>query len=101
VKGIYYQSEIMGQTITYLVPFKYPASLPGDVDYRVLSTFLDFYMVLLKFVNYKLYTGLGLTYPPVEVDQSTYQGYEFPVIPQEANKDDDEKYQIDDEFKQK
>lgn len=28
IKGIYYQCEIMGQTITYSVPFKYPANLP-------------------------------------------------------------------------
>jgi len=77
IKGIYYQCEIMGQTITYIVPFKYPASLPMDVDYRVMTTFLDFYVVLLKFVNFKLFSTLNLQYPPVEVDGSTYQGYEF------------------------
>ena len=60
IKGIYYQSEIMGQKITYIVPFKYPANLPIDVDYRVMSTFLDFYIVLMKFVNYKLFTSANL-----------------------------------------
>lgn len=50
----------MGQKITYIVPFKYPAELPFDVDYRVMVTFLDFYLVLLKFVNFKLYSSLGL-----------------------------------------
>ncbi len=60
VKGIYYQCEIMGQKITYIVPFKYPTDLPIDVDYRVMVTFLDFYLVMLKFVNFKLYSMLGL-----------------------------------------
>ena len=75
VKGIYYQSEILGQLITYIVPFKYPANLPIDVDYRVMVTFLDFYLTLLKFVNFKLYSSLNLQYPPVEIDNTTYQGY--------------------------
>lgn len=59
IKGIYYQCEILGQKITYIVPFKYPANLPIDVDYRVMVTFLDFYLVLLKFINFKLYSTLG------------------------------------------
>ena len=65
----------MGQKITYIMPFKYPANLPIDVDYRVMVTFLDFYLVLLKFVNFKLYSTLGLEYPPIEEDGTTYQGY--------------------------
>lgn len=65
----------MNQKITYLVPFKYPANLPGDVDYRVMSTFLDFYIVLLKFINYKLYSGIGLTYPPIANSADSYQGF--------------------------
>ena len=80
IKGIYYQIEIMNQKVTYLIPYKYPASLPLDVDYRVMTTFLDFYIVLMKFVNYKLYSSIGLKYPPVENDESTYQGYQFEKI---------------------
>jgi pescadillo protein len=56
----------MNQKITYMIPYKYPANLPLDVDYRVMSTFLDFYIVLMKFVNYKLYQTIGLKYPPTE-----------------------------------
>jgi pescadillo len=97
IKGIYYQSEIMGQKITYIVPFKYPANLPIDVDYRVMSTFLDFYIVLLKFVNYKLYTSANLEYPPIEQDSTSYQGYEFKGLA--TNENDDDRYKIDEEFK--
>lgn len=99
IKGIYYQSEIMGQKITYIVPFKYPANLPIDVDYRVMSTFLDFYIVLLKFVNFKLYSTAGFQYPPIEQDSTTYQGYEFKPI--QVNQGEEERYKIDEQFKNK
>jgi pescadillo protein len=98
LKGIYYQAEIMDQKITYIVPFKYPADLPLDVDYRVMVTFLDFYLVMLKFVNFKLYSMLGLEYPPTEVDATTYQGYEIGKI--QGEKEDD-RYKIDEEFREK
>ena len=29
-----------------------------------MATFLEFYTTLLGFVNYRLYTDLGLIYPP-------------------------------------
>lgn len=58
----------MNQKVTYLIPYKYPANLPLDVDYRVMATFLDFYIVLIKFINYKLYTSIGMKYPPIETD---------------------------------
>lgn len=99
VKGIYYQIELMGQKITYIVPFKYPANLPLDVDFRVMATFLDFYLVLLKFVNFKLYSAQGLEYPPFEKDSTTYQGYECQKIQSEEKTD--ERYKIDEEFVEK
>lgn len=95
IKGIYYQCEIMGQTITYVVPYKYPPSLPLDVDYRVMSTFLDFYLVLLKFINFKLYASVGLEYPPICQTQS-YQGYQIQKV--NPTSLEDSKYQIDQEF---
>jgi hypothetical protein len=33
-----------------------------------MGTFTEFYMALLKFVNYKLYSDLGLPYPMPETD---------------------------------
>jgi pescadillo protein len=59
IKGIYYQVEIMGQPITWISPYQFNQRLPFDVDYKVMSTFLEFYRALLKFVNFKLYTDLG------------------------------------------
>ena len=37
--------------------------MPFDIDYKVMGTFTEFYMALLKFTNFKLYSDLGLTYP--------------------------------------
>ncbi|KAG1679475.1 hypothetical protein FOA52_011074 [Chlamydomonas sp. UWO 241] len=64
IKGFYYQAEILGQTVTWLVPHQLAQVLPTDVDYRVMLTFLEFYNTLLQFVNFKLYHMLELRYPP-------------------------------------
>ncbi|PSC72835.1 GDP-mannose 3,5-epimerase 2 [Micractinium conductrix] len=64
VKGYYYQAEVQGQVVTWLVPHATSQVLPPDVDYKVMLTFLEFYQTLLQFVNFKLYHSLGLRYPP-------------------------------------
>mmetsp|Transcript_3131 Transcript_3131/g.8905 ORF Transcript_3131/g.8905 Transcript_3131/m.8905 type:complete len:652 (+) Transcript_3131:162-2117(+) len=64
VRGYYFQAEVMGQTITWITPHQVAQVLTPDVDYRVMLTFLEFYIVLLRFVNYKLYHTIGLKYPP-------------------------------------
>ncbi|KAG1623281.1 hypothetical protein G6F46_000163 [Rhizopus delemar] len=69
IKGIYYQAEIKGQTITWVVPYQFSQNIPTDVDFRVMLTFLEFYRTLVGFVNFKLYTELNMTYPP-KVDET-------------------------------
>ncbi|KAG8986490.1 mRNA-binding ribosome synthesis protein nop7 [Tulasnella sp. JGI-2019a] len=64
IKGIYYQAEVAGQTITWVVPYQFTQKIPIDVDWRVMLTFLEFYKTLLGFVFYKLYTDAALVYPP-------------------------------------
>ncbi|KAM9393492.1 pescadillo [Pholidichthys leucotaenia] len=64
IKGIYYQAEVMGQLITWLVPYQFSHDHPVDVDYRVMATFTEFYTTLLGFVNFRLYNSLNLVYPP-------------------------------------
>lgn len=64
IKGIYYQATIQGQDIMWLVPYKFVQRVTQDVDYRIMGTFVEFYCTLLGFVNYRLYTSIGLVYPP-------------------------------------
>ncbi|GJP86332.1 hypothetical protein CLOP_g16367 [Closterium sp. NIES-67] len=64
VKGIYYQAEVVGQQVTWLVPHQLMQVMPTDVDFRVMLTFLEFYETLMGFVNFKLYHELRLAYPP-------------------------------------
>ncbi|CAG9313482.1 unnamed protein product [Blepharisma stoltei] len=64
IKGIYYQAEIKGQEVTWLVPYQFAQHLPTDVDYSIMLTFLEFYHTLLRFVNFKLFQEVGLSYPP-------------------------------------
>ncbi|KAK0155044.1 Pescadillo [Merluccius polli] len=64
IKGIYYQAEVLGQTITWLVPYQFAHDHPTDVDYRVMATFTEMYTTLLGFINFRLYHSLNLVYPP-------------------------------------
>ncbi|CAG8667745.1 2483_t:CDS:2 [Ambispora leptoticha] len=64
IKGIYYQAEIKGQTINWVVPYQFSQQVPDDIDFRVMLTFLEFYQTLVGFVNYKLFTDINLLYPP-------------------------------------
>ncbi|GBE78381.1 Pescadillo N-terminus-domain-containing protein [Sparassis latifolia] len=73
IKGVYYQAEVLDQTVTWLVPYQFTQNIPTDVDVRVMLTFLELYQTLLGFVFFKLYTDAGLVYPPpqdVEKDES-------------------------------
>ena len=87
IKGIYYQADIHGQTVTWITPYQFSqevsqlwftprvclcsewcmfplCQLPTDVDFRVMLTFVEFYATLMGFVNFKLYHSLNLKYPP-------------------------------------
>ncbi|KAB5549881.1 Pescadillo N-terminus-domain-containing protein [Coniochaeta sp. 2T2.1] len=69
IKGIYYQATIQGEDVLWLVPYKFNQRVVGDIDFRIMGTFVEFYMTLLGFINYRLYTSIGLKYPP-KFDQS-------------------------------
>ena len=64
IKGIYYQASIQGQDVLWLVPYNFVQRVTGDVDFRIMGTFVEFYTTLLGFVNYRLYTTVGFVYPP-------------------------------------
>ncbi|KAK6197503.1 Pescadillo [Scheffersomyces amazonensis] len=64
IKGVYYQANVKGQEVRWLVPFKFPTNIPTDVDFRIMLTFLEFYSTLLHFVLFRLYNDANLIYPP-------------------------------------
>ena len=65
VKGIYYQVRIKGNLVTWLEPYPFSQTLPFDVDYKVILSFMEFYQTFLKFVVFKMYKDFDLVYPPV------------------------------------
>ena len=77
IKGIYYQATINGQDVLWLVPYKFVQRVTGDVDFRIMGTFVEFYTTLLGFVNFRLYTSIGLIYPPQFDSKSDEQGAEL------------------------
>jgi pescadillo len=77
IKGIYYQATIQGQDILWLVPYRFVQRTGPDVDFRIMATFVDFYTTLLGFVNFRLYTSIGLVYPPTFDAKSEEKGAEL------------------------
>lgn len=64
IKGYYYQAEIMGQTITWIVPHQFVIDRVSNVDLNVMKTFTEFYITLLGFINFRLYKSVNAIYPP-------------------------------------
>jgi len=64
IKGYYFQAEIKGQTVTWVIPHTFGFAQPAEVDMRLMSIFVEFYTCMLGFVNYRLYHSLNLSYPP-------------------------------------
>ena len=77
IKGIYYQATIQGQDIMWLVPYRFVQRVNSDVDYRIMATFVEFYTTLLGFINFRLYTSIGLVYPPKFDTSSDERGAEL------------------------
>ena len=71
----------MGVDVTWLMPFTSPQKLPFEVDYEVMTSFLELYQSLMKLINFKLYKDLGLEYPPpMSAVDSNYFGYNSLVL---------------------
>lgn len=77
IKGIYYQATIQGQDILWLVPYNFVQRVTRDVDFRIMGTFVEFYITLLGFLNFRLYTSIGLVYPPKFNAKSDEKGGEL------------------------
>lgn len=85
IKGIYYQATIQGQDILWLVPYRFNQRVTGDVDFRIMGTFVEFYQTLLGFINFRLYTSIGLVYPPKFDKSRDDQGAELGAFSLQGN----------------
>jgi len=64
IKGYYFQADIKGQLITWIMPHKFAHQNHTSVDMKLMSVFAEFYTTMLGFINFRLFNGLNLTYPP-------------------------------------
>ena len=64
IKGYYFQAEIQGQAVTWIVPHDFVIPNLAEVDMKVMKTFTEFYVYLMGFVIFKLYSSNNLLYPP-------------------------------------
>lgn len=73
IKGYYFQADIRGQKVNWIVPHYYPfqPQSKSDVDFKVMSIFVEFYTIMLGFVNFRLFHSMNLAYPPQFADSTT------------------------------
>ncbi|GAB66361.1 pescadillo N-terminus domain containing protein, partial [Plasmodium cynomolgi strain B] len=64
VKGYYLQAEILQKKVTWLIPHTFTPYLDKTIDFTIISTFIEYYICLLKFVLFKLYKMHNMVYPP-------------------------------------
>lgn len=66
IKGYYFQAEIKGELITWIVPHYYPFQPQRKeyVDFKIMKSFADFYAVMAGFINFRLYNSVNMVYPP-------------------------------------
>lgn len=60
--------------MTWLVGHERAVGNLRDIDLPVMTTFVQFYTTMLKFVNFRLYKSLGLHYPPRLADSDDNNG---------------------------
>uniref|UniRef100_A0A915N1U2 Pescadillo homolog n=1 Tax=Meloidogyne javanica TaxID=6303 RepID=A0A915N1U2_MELJA len=82
IKGIYYQAEVMGERITWIVGHERSVGRANELDLTTVAYFVEFYSVLLSFVNFRLYKSIGLFYPPqLQLKQNKSENEEVPKEP--------------------
>ncbi|KAL0230061.1 hypothetical protein PCE1_003625 [Barthelona sp. PCE] len=59
IKGIYVQTQVLDETVTYIVPYSFSQSMEKDVDYRVMVSFVELYCALMESVLFKFSNMAG------------------------------------------
>ncbi|GKT13539.1 Pescadillo like protein, partial [Aduncisulcus paluster] len=63
VKGVYLRASVHGVDITWVMPHQFAQQRPEDVNLHTMKTFLQFYLLLVDYVNKELAAELGVSYP--------------------------------------
>jgi len=104
-KGFYITASVVGQDITWLQPFEYALDTSEVVDFSPMKYYSEFYVTLLKFVNYKLYHDNDFAYPPKVDSVSARAGFRFlSIIDSTSHKqttEDNEEESIEEEINAK
>ncbi|KAK2198204.1 bifunctional Prefoldin/Pescadillo/DNA repair Rad51-transcription factor NusA [Babesia duncani] len=85
VKGYYFQALILNVEVTFIIPHEFAQQLPEEVDFRVVMTFIEYYLELIKLVNFKLYSMQHMEYPPVIPEPYKKIGDEFVYMQTRGN----------------
>lgn len=80
IKGYYFQAKISGEVVTWVTPHRFSQILPADVDYSVMLTFLELYECIMSFVNFRLYVGANMAYPPKISRREDAKGLELSSV---------------------
>eukprot|EP00698_Gefionella_okellyi_P025147 TRINITY_DN9095_c0_g1_i1.p1 TRINITY_DN9095_c0_g1~~TRINITY_DN9095_c0_g1_i1.p1 ORF type:complete len:542 (-),score=73.58 TRINITY_DN9095_c0_g1_i1:139-1719(-) len=64
IKGVYFQIDIRGVSVTWIAPWPFQLRIPKSVDATVLMTFNDLHAALLRFVMFRIFSDTGRAYPP-------------------------------------
>lgn len=97
IKGYYYQAEVMGQTITWMVPHQFVIDRVSNVDMNVMKTFTEFYVTMLGYINYKLYKSINAVYPPQILTETIKDLKEAKGILDKSSKKNKKRKQPDDD----
>ena len=65
IKGYYFQADVKGNPVTWLLPHRIMQNVPREIDYKIMTTFLQFYETFGRFVHFKLFKDEKMVYPPV------------------------------------
>lgn len=62
-KGYYYEAEVMGQRVVWLAPHSCVTEVPRNANMKIMRHFLEFYISMLGFINFRLLGKVNLRYP--------------------------------------
>lgn len=67
LKGFYVEAVLENESVVWIVPHRFCGEVPRDVDFLCLSTFVDFYSEMLRYVNHQINFDAKTKAPPLNM----------------------------------